>query len=156
MLAFLSAGAVWSVVYTHPGDQRKWSLAIILPAVVVALPLGLFVLQTLEEMYGIFGFLSFMFGAGFVVLVFVPVYLVLLAAALVVRLTGRTRVGDRIAQFAGLVTGGGFAVAGVLMLFTLRRQEELARQAHETPGLGLVALLLVVLSAMVLLRRGRL
>ncbi len=102
-----------------------------------------------------FGFFAFLMGMGLVLMVVAPVYLILLIVAFIVRRTGRPRGGDRVAQFAGLAAGGGFATAGVMMLFTLRRQEELARQAHDTPGVGLAVLLLVVLLAVLMLRRGR-
>ncbi len=155
LLAVLTGAAVWTVVHVHRDENRRWLPAVLLPAGLIAVPLGMILLDLLEEMYGFLGELAFMVGMGVVLLVVAPVYLVLLLVAFIVRRTGRPRGGDRIAQFAGLVTGGGFATAGILMLFTLRRQEELARQANEAPGLGLVVLLCAVLFVVLALRRAR-
>lgn len=154
LLAMLTGGAVWSVVHTHPGEHRRWVPTVVLPALLVAVPMGLFLLAILEDMYGTFGFLGIMLGMGLVLTPVAPAYLFLLVVAFIMRRTGTGRGGDRIAQVAGLGAGGGFATAGILMLFTLRRQEELAREAH-TPALGLVGLLLVVLLTVLMLRRGR-
>lgn len=155
LLAVLTIGAVWTVVYVHPDEHRRWLPAVLLPAGLVAVPLGMFLLSMLEDLYGMFGLLAFLITMGVVLLVVAPIYLILLLVAFIVRRTGRPRGGDRIAQVAGLITGGGFATAGILMLFTLRRQEELARQAHEAPGLGIMVLLFGVLFVVLVLRRAR-
>lgn len=154
LLALLAVGAVWSVVHTHPDEHRRWVPAVVLPALLVAVPVGLFLLAIMEDMYGTFGFLGIMLGMGLVLTPVAPAYLLLLIVAFIMRRTGTQRGGDRIAQVAGLGAGGGFATAGIIMLFTLRRQEELARQAHDTPGLGVMVLLLVVVLGLMLLRRG--
>lgn len=155
LLGLVFVGAVVLVVWSNPPDKRASLWAVFLPAVVLAVPVGLLIVEILESSYGMFGAFAFIVGMGTVLLVVVPLHAIFLVVGLVVRKKSAAWIGDRVAQFSGIATGGMFSVAGLIMLFTLERQEHLARTAHETPGLPLVLGLLAVLVLVFWVRRSR-
>lgn len=155
LLAVVFLGAVALVVWSNPPEKRASLWIVFVPAFLLAVPVGLLIVEILESSYGMFGGLAFMVGMGMVLLVVAPLHGVFLVVGLVVRKKTATWVGDRVAQFSGLATGGMFSVAGLIMLATLRRQEHLARTAHETPALPLVVVVSCLLLWVLWVRRGR-
>jgi MFS family permease len=153
LLLLVSAGAVALVVWTHPPARRRSLWQVFVPAAVVAIPLGLALLAVVEDMYGTFGVIAFFYFMSIVLAVAVPLHGGMLIAAFIVRKKASLWTGDRMALGSGLATGGVFSVTGVLMLFSLDRQAQLAREAHEVPGLPVLVLLLVLILGVVLARR---
>jgi hypothetical protein len=114
----------------------------------VALPVAYYAGQ-LGELYGFAALFLLLIGERFLVW-----YGVALALGLIVLAIARKpSLMVSFLEVGGLGLGLGIAGAALYHLATLEHQADLARAAHQVPGLGVVGLLVLLASAAVLARR---
>ncbi len=147
VLAWIAAVVLTLVV------QPRAVRSLLVAGMLVALPFAVVVVIVTEAGYGL-GLL----GAGLVMLIYVypslgALALGAFAVASYVWTKGRAAAAVQIVHWVGVTILSVFALAALWLLVTLPRQERLAREAHEIPGLGFGLFLGILLLALFTMRR---
>ncbi len=149
-IAATLVGIGMAAALMRQGLDALWKRAAI--ALLIAVPMG-WLLADAAQAYGAASFFAF-FLVSFYLLPLVALVFVIGAIVAAV-LSSRGKRDEGAAAFLVASCGIGFAVAGAALyhLVTLSHQADLAREAHDTPGLAVMLVVLALLGTALLRRK---